>query len=61
MVMSKIQKNCEVCKELFIPKAVDFVYCSKNCSDTASRQRKAQKKKDEQRKALADRIPDNRL
>ncbi|MDF1572453.1 MAG: helix-turn-helix domain-containing protein [Bacteroidales bacterium] len=61
MVMSKIQKNCEVCKELFIPKTVNSVYCSKNCSDAAYRQRKAQKKKEEQRKALADRIPDDRL
>lgn len=61
MMMNKIQKKCEICEKLFIPKTVNSVYCSKKCSDTAYRKRKAQKKKEEQRKALADRISDDRL
>lgn len=61
MVISKIQKHCEVCREPFIPKTVNSVYCSKTCSDTAYRKRKAEKKKEEQRKALAERIPKDRI
>lgn len=60
MVMSKIQKECSVCKKIFVPKTVKSVYCSKNCSDTAYRKRKAELKKEEQRKAVASRIPDDR-
>lgn len=60
MVMNKIKKECNICGELFIPKTVKSVYCSKNCSDTAYRKRKAQQRKEELRKAVASRIPDDR-
>ncbi len=60
MVINKIQKECSTCGKPFVPKTVKSVYCSKNCSDTAYRKRKVQLKKEEQRKAVASRIPDDR-
>lgn len=58
--MNKIQKQCELCKKSFTPKTVSSIYCSKICSDAAYRKRKAQLKKEEQRKVVASRIPDDR-
>ena len=60
MVMNNIQKECRVCEKSFIPKTVKSVFCSKNCSDAAYRKRKAQLKKEEQRKTVASRIPEDR-
>jgi len=60
MVMTKIQKQCAICEKPFIPKTVNSIYCCKTCSDTAYRKRKVQLKKEEQRKAVASRIPDDR-
>ena len=60
MVMTKIQKQCAICEKLFVPKTVNSIYCSKTCSDAAYRKRKAQLKREEQRKAVTNRIPDNR-
>jgi excisionase family DNA binding protein len=60
MVINKIQKECSTCEKPFVPKTVKSVYCSKNCSDAAYRKRKAQLKKEEIRKAVANRIPDDR-
>ncbi len=60
MVINKIQKQCEVCNELFTPKTVTSVYCSRHCSDVAYRKRKVQKKKEDQRRAVIESIPDDR-
>lgn len=59
--MSKIEKQCAVCGELFIPKTVDSVYCSKTCSNTAYRKKKIQKKKEEEQKAVIEKISADRL
>ena len=58
--MNKNQKQCEVCKKSFTPKTISSIYCSKICSDAAYRNRKALLKKEERRKAVASRIPDDR-
>jgi len=60
MVIYKIQKECNTCEKPFTPKTVNSIYCSKNCSDTAYRKRKVQLKKEEQRKAVARKIPSDR-
>jgi len=60
MVVNMIQKQCAICEKSFVPKTVSSIYCSKKCSDTAYRERKRELKKEEQRKAIASRIPDNR-
>lgn len=60
MVMNKIQKQCAICEKPFIPKTITSIYCSKHCTDIAYRKRKAQKKKEEQRKVVASKIPDDR-
>ena len=59
--MSKIQKQCEVCGQSFVPKTVDSVYCSKKCGAVAYRKKKAQKKKEEEQQAVIDKIPADRL
>lgn len=60
MAISKIQKQCAVCDQVFIPKTIDSVYCSKKCSDAAYRRKRAKKKKEEEQKKITDKIPDNR-
>ena len=60
MVITKIRKQCAICEKSFVPKTVSSIYCSKKCSDTAYRERKRELKKEEQRKAIASRIPDDR-
>jgi len=60
MVMTKIQKQCAICETPFTPKTVNSIYCSKNCSDIAYRRKKAQLKKEEQRKTVARNIPSDR-
>ena len=60
MIINKIQKQCSICEKPFTPKTVNSLYCSKRCTDIAYRARKVQQKKEEQRKALANKIPDDR-
>lgn len=59
--MSKIQKQCEVCGQSFVPKTVDSIYCSKKCGAAAYRKKKAQKKKEEEQQAVIDKISVDRL
>lgn len=59
--MNKIQKQCEVCGQSFVPKTVDSVYCSKKCGGVAYRKKKAQKKKEEEQQAVIDKISADRL
>lgn len=47
-MMKKIEKECAVCGQPFIPKTVDSLYCSKVCSNAAYRKKKVQKKKEEE-------------
>lgn len=61
MAMNKIEKQCTICGQSFIPKTVDSVCCSRKCSDAAYRKKKAQQKKEEEMKAVADKIPAERL
>jgi excisionase family DNA binding protein len=60
--MNKIQKQCEVCGQSFVPKTVDSVYCSKKCGAAAYRKKKAlKKKKEEEQQAVIDKISADRL
>ena len=59
--MNKIEKQCAVCGNPFIPKTVESIYCSKNCSNAAYRKRQTEKKKEEERKAVIDKISAERL
>ena len=59
--MNKIQKQCEVCGQSFVPKTVDSVYCSKKCGAAAYREKKRQKRKEEEKQAVVAKIPDDRL
>lgn len=59
--MNKIQKQCEVCGQSFVPKTVDSVYCSKKCGAAAYRKKKVQKKKEEEQQAVIDKISADRL
>ncbi len=59
--MNKIQKQCEVCGQSFVPKTVDSVYCSKTCGNAAYREKKRQKRKEEERQAVVAKISDDRL
>ena len=61
MAMNKIEKECAVCEEPFIPKTVDSAYCSKKCSNTAYRKKKILKKKEEEQKAIIEKISADRL
>ena len=59
--MNKIEKQCTICGQSFVPKTVDSVCCSKKCSDTTYRKKKVQQKKEEEMKAVAEKIPAERL
>lgn len=59
--MNKIQKQCEVCGQSFVPKTVDSIYCSKTCGNAAYREKKRQKRKEEERQAVVAKISDDRL
>jgi excisionase family DNA binding protein len=61
MAMDKIQKQCTVCGQAFVPKTIDSVYCSKKCGDAAYREKKIQKKKKEQQQMVVNKISDDRL
>ncbi len=58
--MNKIQKQCEVCGQSFVPKTVDSVYCSKKCGAAAYRKKKEQKKKEEEQQAVIEKISADR-
>ena len=57
---SKLERKCEVCGNLFIAKTIYSKYCSRHCSDVASRKKKKEAKLEEQRKQVASRIPNER-
>ena len=59
--MNKIQKQCEMCGQSFVPKTVDSIYCSKTCGNAAYREKKRQKRKEEERQAVVAKISDDRL
>ena len=61
MAINKIQKQCAICGEQFIPKTVNSVYCSHNCSDAAYRKKKVLLKQEEQKKAIVEKISTDRL
>lgn len=60
MAINKIQKQCAICEKPFIPHTINSVYCSGKCSDAAYRRKKALQKKEEQQKAIVNKIPDSR-
>ena len=60
MAINKIQKPCAICGKLFTPKTVNSLYCSKKCGEAAYRKKKAEQKKAEQLKAVADNVPSDR-
>lgn len=55
-----LPKNCEKCGSQFNAKTVYSKYCSKKCSDAATRKKKAQEKQEVQRQQLAEQIPTDR-
>ncbi|KAA6330879.1 hypothetical protein EZS27_020467 [termite gut metagenome] len=59
--MDRIQKQCAVCGQAFVPKTIDSAYCSKICSNAAYRDKKRQKRKEEEKKAVVAKISDDRL
>lgn len=59
--MNKIQKQCEVCGQSFVPKTLHSVYCSKACGNAAYREKKRQKKKEEEQQAVINKISADRL
>lgn len=61
IAMDKIQKQCAVCGQAFVPKTIDSAYCSKTCSNAAYREKKRQKRKEEEKKAVVAKISDDRL
>lgn len=61
MNISKINNNCSLCGEMFMPKTINSIYCSSKCSKVAYSKKKALEKKEKERKELADKISDNRV
>lgn len=61
VAVNKIEKQCAICGQSFVPKTVNSVYCSKKCSDVAYRMKKAQQKKAEEMRAIADKISAERI
>ena len=61
MSINQIQKQCIVCEKPFVPKTVNSVCCSKDCSNAAYRKKKAQQRQEEQRQATVDKISADRL
>jgi excisionase family DNA binding protein len=59
--MDKIQKQCEVCGQSFVPKTIASIYCSKKCGGVAYKKKKARKKKEEEQQAVIDKISADRL
>lgn len=61
MSINQIQKQCIVCEKPFVPKTVNSVCCSKDCSNAAYRKKKAQQRQEEQRNTIVDKISADRL
>jgi len=59
--MKRLDKQCLVCGDGFLPKSVTSVYCSAKCSKKAYKQKMLQLKKEAELKALADKIPQDRV
>ncbi|MDD3480071.1 MAG: helix-turn-helix domain-containing protein [Paludibacteraceae bacterium] len=60
MATIRYQKTCAICGQPFTPRTVTSLYCSDKCSQSAYRKKKAEQKKAEQLKAIADAVPDER-
>lgn len=58
--MKRINKQCLVCEEVFLPKTVTSVYCSPKCSKKAYKQKMKQLKNEDEVKALIEKIPQDR-
>lgn len=56
----KIERKCEVCGKTFLAKTIYSKYCSHNCSCAAYRNKMREEKKEQERKELAAKIPENR-
>ncbi len=59
--MNKIQKQCKICGQSFVPKTIKSVCCSKKCSEVAYRNKKARRKKEEEQQAVIEKISADRL
>lgn len=59
-VMKRINKQCLVCGEVFLPKTVTSVYCSHICSKKAYKQKMKQLKNEAEIKAMIEKIPQDR-
>lgn len=59
--MKRINKQCLVYGEQFVPKRIASVYCSEKCSKKGYKLKMAQLKKEEKFKETVDKIPVNRL
>ncbi|KAF2334617.1 helix-turn-helix domain-containing protein [Flavobacterium nitrogenifigens] len=59
--MKRIDKQCLVCGDGFLPKSVTSVYCSPKCSKRAYKFKMLQLKKEAVINALADKIPKDRI
>lgn len=59
--MKRINKQCLVCDEQFVPKRIASVYCSEKCSKKGYKLKMAKLKKEEKFKETLNDIPDNRL
>lgn len=59
--MNRLDKQCLICGDRFLPKSVTSVYCSAKCSKKAYKQKILQVKKEAELKALADKIPKDRV
>lgn len=55
-----LPRTCENCGAQFNAKTVYSKFCSKKCSEAATRKKKAQEKQEEQRQKLAAQIPTDR-
>ncbi len=58
--MKRINKQCLVCGEVFLPKTVTSVYCSSKCSKKAYKQKMKQLKNEADIKAMIEKIPQDR-
>lgn len=59
--MKRVDKQCLVCGDGFLPKSVTSVYCSPKCSKKAYKLKMKRLKKEAELKALADKIPKDRI
>ncbi|HEY1196190.1 helix-turn-helix domain-containing protein [Flavobacterium sp.] len=59
--MKRVDKQCLVCGDGFLPKSVTSVYCSPKCSKKAYKLKMKRLKKEAELKVLADKIPKDRI